>query len=192
MTPALQASCLEALVDALREVSATALGGASLEALGNPTVDVPVDVLGSRPGLGAVDGAYVSVVTPEEPVQVGLVVERPGCQSLAKALLGMEPGDEDLPESDVSDAMCELINMVAGGLKRRVDGRVSIVLGLPLFVAGHPLPNQQHRLSVRALGLNDAKVSLILLTQNSQAAQASRGAVRSIDGGNAPAKEHSA
>jgi hypothetical protein len=192
MIPALQASCLEALVDAIREVSATVLGGTSVETLGNPSVDVPVDAVGSRPGIGAVDGAYVSLVTPEEPIQVGLVVERPGCQSLAKALLGMEPSDEDLPESDVSDAMCELINMVAGGLKRRVDGRMSIVLGLPLFVAGHPLPNQQHRLSVRALALNDAKVSLILLTQNSQAAPASRGAARSIGGGKAPVKEHSA
>lgn len=192
MTPAVQSSCLEALVDALGEVCRTVLGGVSARPLGTATIDVPVDALGSRPGLGPVDGAYLSLVTPEEPIQVGLVIERPGCQVLAKALLGMEPGDEDLPESDVSDAMCEVINMVAGGLKRRVDGRMSIVLGLPLFVAGQPSPNQQHRLSVRTFEIDAAKVSVILLTQNSHAAPASRGAASLAIGGRAPVKEQSA
>jgi hypothetical protein len=191
MTPAVQASCLDALVDAMSEVCGAALG-VSMRELGSATIDVSVDALGSRPGLGPVDGAFMSLVTPEEPIQVGLVVERPGSQVLAKALLGMEAGDEDLPESDVSDAMCEVINMVAGGLKRRADGRLSIVLGLPLFVSGEPLPNQQHRLSARALELGSAKVSVILLTHNSQAAPASRSAVGTTIGGRAPVKEHSA
>lgn len=162
MTPALKATCLEALVAAASEVSSTVLAGARCE---------PLD---TQVGFGGGHGAYLNLSTPEEPIQVGVLVSPEGCQRLAKVLLGMEAEDEDLPAGDVSDAMCEIINMIAGGLKRRVSGELAVTLGLPIFVAGPPLPNQQQEVSSRSLRIGDDSVKLILLTQDKAAAPLSR------------------
>jgi hypothetical protein len=179
MTPALKSSCLDALADAASEVAATVLAGAAFQALETPL------------GYGSGHGAYLSLVTPEEPIQVALLAAPADCQVLAKALLGMEAADEDLPGGDVSDAMCEIINIVAGGLKRRVSERMAVTLGLPMFVAGHPLPNQSQEVSSRSLRIADVGVTLVLLTQKSHAAPISRSGVNLQPAG-APAKEHSA
>src|SRR5262245_18442635 len=63
-------------------------------------------------------GAYLPLGTVERPMQVALLAEPAGCQALAKALLGMEPSDEDLPDADLSDAVSEILNVLAGGIKR--------------------------------------------------------------------------
>lgn len=170
---------MDALAEAAGEVAATVLAGASFEALESPS------------GSGSGHGAYLSLVTQDQPLQVGLLAEPAGCQALAKALLGMEPADENLPPGDVSDAMCEIINIVAGGLKRRVSERLPITLGLPMFVAGHPLPNQQQELSSRSLLIADVVVTLVLLTQKNHAAPISRSGVNLQPAG-VPAKKHSA
>jgi hypothetical protein len=178
MTPVLQASCLDALVDAASEVASTVLAGASFEALREGR------------GYGSGHGAYLSLVAPEESLQVGLLVEPEGCQVLAKALLGMEPGDEDLPPGDVSDAMCEIINIVAGGLKRRVADNMPLTLGLPMFVSGHPLPNQQQEVVSRSLKISEVTVSIILLTQKNHAVARSRSSNSLQPAVKLPAKEH--
>lgn len=178
MTPALQASCLDALIAALDEVSTTVLGGEGAAPLP------------SQRSSGPGHGAYLSLNAGDEPVQVGLAVSPEGCQALAKALLGMDVADEDLPSADVSDAMCEVINMVAGGLKRRVSPGLPITLGLPIFVAGQALPNHQQEVSSRSVALGDVAVSVILLTQN-EAAPLSRGGQHLRIADVEPAKEHS-
>jgi hypothetical protein len=168
MTPDVQQTCLDALAESAGEVAATVLGGLPCASDGL-----------AGDGLSG-HGAYLGLVMQEEPIQVGLLVEPAGCQALAKALLGMEPGDEDLPASDVSDAMCEVINIVAGGLKRRVIGRIPVTLGLPIFVSGHPLPNAQQNVVAHALVIGDVAAKLILVTQKSQATSISRSGVSPV------------
>jgi len=180
MTPEILSRCLDALSESTSEVAATVLGG------------VPFNALGSDSSYGSGHGAYLGLVADDEPFQVGILVDPAGCQSLSKALLGMEPGDEDLPASDVSDAMCEVVNIVAGGLKRRVSERMKITLGLPIFVAGHPLPNQQQEVSARALKLGEVAVSLLVLTQKPHAMPMSRSGVAMQTAGTSPAKEKTA
>lgn len=179
MTPAIKSSCLEALVAAAREVSSTVLVGA------------PCAPLDESPGYGTGHGAYLSLNTPEEPIQVGLLATPEDCQVLGKALLGMEPGDEDLADGDVSDAMCEIINMIAGGMKRRVVEELPITLGLPIFVSGHPLPNQHQEVSSRALTIGDVAVNLILLTQEKASLPLSRSGSSHQTTGQRPAEEQS-
>jgi hypothetical protein len=188
VTPMLQSSCLDALTESTSEVSATALGG------------MPFAALGSMSSYGAGHGAYVGLVAQDEPIQVGLLVDAEGCQALSKSLLGMEPSDDDLPLADVSDAMCEIINIVAGGLKRRVSATLRISMGLPIFVAGPPLPNQQQDVCARRLRLGAVEVCVLLLTQRPHAVPISKsGAAVSQRGGSdllqtagkAPAKGHS-
>lgn len=168
MTPDVQGSCLDALTESAGEVAATVLGG------------LPCVCEGLTPDAMSGHGAYLGLVAQEEAIQVGLIAEPAGCQALAKALLGLEPADEDLPPADVSDAMCELINIVAGGLKRRVTGRISVTLGLPIFVSGHPLPNAHQNVVAHALVIGEVKVRLILVTQKSHTASVSRSGVNPI------------
>jgi hypothetical protein len=180
MTPTVQNSCLDALTESARELTSTVLGGLAFEALG-PSAD-----------FGVGNGAYLGLVAQEEPIQVGILVDGAGCQALSKALLGMEPTDEDLPASDVSDAMCEIINIIAGGLKRRVAERMPVTMGLPIFVSGHPLPNQQQAVLARSLRIGSVSASVLLLTQKQNAVPISRSGVTSSRAGQTPAKEQSA
>jgi hypothetical protein len=182
MTPDIQTTCLDALTESTSELTATVLGG------------LPFATLGDATTFGAGHGAYLGLVAQEEPIQVGILVDSAGCQLLAKALLGMEPADEDLPAPDVSDAMCEVINIIAGGLKRRVSGKMQVTLGLPIFVSGHPLPNQHQTVVARQLKLGEVSASVLLLTQKQNAASVSRSGVTANNNhtGKAPAKEHSA
>lgn len=180
MTPAVQSQCLDALTESASELTSTVLGGLAFEAQG-ACVD-----------FGAGNGAYLGLVAQEEPVQVGILVDGVGCQLLSKALLGMEPTDDDLPPSDVSDAMCEIINIIAGGLKRRVAANMPVTMGLPIFVSGHPLPNQQQAVLARLVRIGDVSASVLLLTQKQNAVPISRSGVSSNIAGQTPVKEQSA
>jgi CheY-specific phosphatase CheX len=63
---------------------------------------------------------------------VSIAADANGCQRLARALLGMEEGEEDLSTRDVEDAFGEVLNILAGGLKKRLsasEGKID--LGLP-------------------------------------------------------------
>jgi hypothetical protein len=167
MVPDLRLTCRDALTESASEVAATVLGGMSFAV-----------VPGAAEAVSGAHGAYIGLVAQEEPIQVGLLADAAGCQLLAKALLGMEAGDEDLPSTDVSDAMCEIINIVAGGLKRRIAGRLPVTLGLPIFVAGPPLPNQQQEIVAQRLQLGSVPVRLLILTQKEHAVPLSRSAAQ--------------
>jgi hypothetical protein len=177
MTPALQSLCLDALTESTSELTSTVLGGLSFEALGDSA------------DFSAKNGAYLGLVAQDEPIQVAILVDGPGGQRLSKALLAMEPADEDLSPSDVSDAMCEIINIIAGGLKRRVSQQMSVTMGLPIFVSGHPLPNQQQAVLARALIIGDVSASVLLLTQKQNAMPISRSGVTIQTAAQGSAKE---
>lgn len=100
-------------------------------------------------------GAYLALVSDESSVQVGLLSTPAGCQRLAKALLMMAPEDDDLPESDVSDAVAEIVNIAAGAIKGRVLGRAQLKLGLPLFIKGAILPSDRIDLGISRLRFGD-------------------------------------
>ncbi len=65
-----------------------------------------------------------------------------GCaRAVAASMLGMGSGDE-LGESDVSDAVGEIANMVLGAVKARIQNDVgSIEVSIPSVVAGRELRN---------------------------------------------------
>lgn len=81
-------------------------------------------------------GAYIPLVGARISVQVGLQSDDEGCRAMSKALLDMT--DDELAPDIVKDATCEIVNMLAGLVKRRMlhlDS--SLRLGLPVFVQGH-------------------------------------------------------
>jgi CheY-specific phosphatase CheX len=96
---------------------------------------------GRPPNMAA---GYVGLVSDANALQIAVGAELAHCRALAAVLLGMEPEEaEDLGEGDVGDAMGEMINVVAGGVKKRLAERDGgLKLGLPLFLLGRAEPSQ--------------------------------------------------
>lgn len=75
-------------------------------------------------------------------LQIGLTSDWIGCQALAQTLIGEAA---ELPTNDVLDALGEMTNIVAGGVKKRVALKYpAIRVGLPSVIKGSlkPVGNQ--------------------------------------------------
>ena len=132
---------LAAAQDALREVAATSLGCTDVSASASSSV-APV-------GLG---GAYLQLMSDREVVVVGLCGDERALRRVSGALLGFV--DAELSPADVTDAVGEVANMLAGGVKRRLSPHhPGLQLGLPLFIRGHLAPRERQALRTSALHL---------------------------------------
>ncbi|HEX3762213.1 MAG TPA: chemotaxis protein CheX [Kofleriaceae bacterium] len=93
-------------------------------------------------------GAHIPLVGGGKAFDLSLVSSPEGCRGLARAIL-MADGAA-LRDAEVADAVGELVNMLAGSVKRRLSGQCAdLVLGLPLFIHGYIEPSD--RLQVIAL-----------------------------------------
>ena len=116
---------LSALRDSARDVITTSLGFTDGDISAMFGV-APHDVAGS----------YMPMVGPKYSMYVGWTAgERERC-ALARAFLGMG-ADESVSPADVEDALGELVNILGGGVKRRMLAQVpQLVVGLPFFAGG--------------------------------------------------------
>jgi len=83
-------------------------------------------------------------------------------------LLGCNEDTEPLPPADIADALGEIANMVAGGIKRRMAKHdSSIKLGLPFFLHGRiePLAKQETAITEAMIGPVTAQLLLIKQVQ---------------------------
>ncbi len=116
---------MSAVVSSAEELATVALGfdGASLVGRRG---DMPTDLT----------SAVVALVSDTASVQLGFAATENGCKSLARALLCMDPGEE-LPAEDVADAVGEVVNIIAGQVKRVIGTQdATVKIGLPLVVHG--------------------------------------------------------
>jgi CheY-specific phosphatase CheX len=122
---------IQALTDSAGEIASTSLGYGQCQVKEKESVDSLLSL--TAPNLV---GAYISVLSHEHSLNLGLLADASGCENLAKALLGMD-AQETLPEEDVTDSLREIVNILAGGVKRRMSERENTLqLGLPLVVRG--------------------------------------------------------
>lgn len=108
-------------------------------------------------------GAYLGLVGPSGAIQIGLAADEPVCQDLAKRLLGMAPADEALPAPDMADAVCEIVNIVAGAFKGRLRDRTSLQMGLPVFFNGCVQPTERTAVSVVEVRAGGQSAALLLV-----------------------------
>ena len=93
-------------------------------------------------------GAHIPLVGAGQAFDLALVATPDGCQALSRAILQIGPGPA-LPAADVADAVGEIVNMLAGSMKRKLSGfGADLTLGLPIFIHGYMQPT--NRLSVIA------------------------------------------
>ncbi len=108
-------------------------------------------------------GAFIPLIADSESVQVGIVSSASGCLSLARALL---QGGDDLhvSASDMTDALSEAANILAGFVKRGIHDHLHPVqLGLPLFVNGHLETSDRVRALVTHFRLGSVKMAVVVL-----------------------------
>lgn len=116
---------LEAFVGATKEVAEGFLG------LDSELVTQEVGVC--QPS----SGAYIAVAGKRSTRHLGLVCDEQGRQILAEAMLCVGDDDDPLDKEDVTDAVGEVMNIIAGGIKQRLlDRDPSLKLGIPIFVEG--------------------------------------------------------
>ena len=140
---------LHATVDATSEFSSTTLG-APLTPL--ESSNLPIDLT----------GCFVALVGEEGSLQIGLASDGAGCQTLAKALFG---SDEDLPEEDVGDALGEIANIVAGGVKKRMaSGEILLALGLPIVMEGHIRLTERQQIAQIDVLLGEVPTRLLIVS----------------------------
>lgn len=145
---------IDALTESTREVAVTSLGfdDISLE-----------ELLAGLPE--AHTGVYLPLHTPSGPVQIALMADIPGCRSLAGALLGMDE-TEELGDADVADAVGEVLNIVAGSLKTRIqEHERPVQLGLPMYVVGHVFPQDDIEGMVAKVKVGAIPAELMVLRQ---------------------------
>jgi hypothetical protein len=145
----LPADWLRALESAFAELASGTLG-LQLPAAGEAMERPPVN--------GA--GAYLPLLGPSGSVQVALVSSAEGCAAVARGLLALPP-EEPLGPTEVADAVCEVVNLLAGSVKTKLRERMRLQLGLPTFFHGTVQPTDRlgvEAVKVRSGGLEAALV----------------------------------
>ena len=85
-------------------------------------------------------GAYISLLSDQHSVHLGLSASEEGCRAIARGLLRIRP-DQPILDSEVADGVREVMNIVAGKVKSKMAGKDgALQLGLPMFLTGaaHP------------------------------------------------------
>jgi len=96
----------------------------------------------------AMIGAHIPMLGGGQAFDLALVASPEDCKALSRAILCQPPG-APLKDAEVADAIGEIVNMLAGSVKRRLSGQRDLELGLPIFLHGYIQPSE--RLSVIAL-----------------------------------------
>jgi len=126
------------------------------------TLDAPLAPLDSSNLPIDLTGCFVALVGEVGSLQIGLASDSMGCQTLAKALFG---SDDDLPDEDVGDALGEIANIVAGGVKKRMaSGEISLALGLPIVMEGHIRLTERQQIAQVDVLLGQVQTRLLIVS----------------------------
>lgn len=111
------------------------------------------------------NAAYISVVGEKSAVQIGVGASPENVQILAKALMGMEPDEEDLAPDEVSDAFSEITNILAGQVKTVIGKKSDIVvnLGIPMFIRGELHVSEASEIKVAFAKMGDVPVTFLVM-----------------------------
>ncbi len=138
---------------AFADVARTALGQGEVGNMGRLEAPHP-----------QVQGAYLGLVSTAGAFQIGIAADEAGCQLLGRSLMGMAGADPPLPPAELADAVCELVNIVAGGFKSRARDRAgALTIGLPVFFHGPAQATDHTGVLVSLVRLGAAEVALLLV-----------------------------
>ena len=109
----------------------------------------------------AMIGAHIPLIGSGQAYDLALVSSADGCLALSRAIL-CAPPTTALKDTEVADAVGEIVNMLAGAVKRRLSGqRADLELGLPIFMHGYIQPTD--RLTVVSLPVRFNTIETMVL-----------------------------
>jgi len=107
--------------------------------------------------------AYVPVMAPGDPVQVGVVASADDAAAIARRMLQL-PDDEPIGEGDIGDAIGELANMIAGATKASLASEIGVVaLGLPVVVNGRVAESAHHSVREQIATVGPWRVGVVVV-----------------------------
>jgi CheY-specific phosphatase CheX len=140
---------LKATIDAAREFTSTTLDAALVP--GEQGADISRDLT----------GCFVALIGDERSLQIGLASNAAGCQILAQALFA---SDEPLSDEDVTDALGEIANVIAGGVKKRMATfQLPLAIGLPIVMDGHLRLSERQQMIAADVRLGQVPVRLLII-----------------------------
>jgi hypothetical protein len=153
-------SWLERILDAADEVAQTTFN--------SPANDVqPLDKVPPQR-----QGSLLPIQRGTESLYVGIMSDQDGCVALTRALLAMEDGQAPA-EADITDAVGELVNILAGVVQRSLDGEGSrVVLGLPMYVRGEIVAPARAEARYANVNLGPARADLMVVRGELEGAHA--------------------
>jgi len=114
-------------------------------------------------------GAYVPLVGKDVSVHIGVSTDSPGCEALGRALLAMGADEDFESDEDVLDAVGEIANMLAGGVKKRMaDRQPGLQMGLPLLVEGSPQRRDRAEIAHADLRVGDVHATIFVVLAPAQ------------------------
>ncbi len=117
---------LDAAAASAKEIARGPLGATTTSWSSSPAMVLPDDLC----------GVYIPLSSDGLALQIGVLAERATCAKLAKSLLGIGHDEPLGSDEDVFDALGEITNMVAGGVKVRLAEKTKVTVGLPLAMKG--------------------------------------------------------
>ena len=143
---------LAAAADASQEIATGPLGAAVTSWRECPSDALPGDLC----------GVYIPLISDDLALQFGMLASREVCVELARSLLGMTPDESVGSDEDVFDAVGEVSNLVAGGVKVRLADRCNVNLGVPLALQGKVFPASGSRSVQGVVRMGDSDVWLVM------------------------------
>jgi len=108
----------------------------------------------------AMIGAHIPMMGGGQAFDLAVVALDEDCKALSRAILCMAPG-APVRDAEVADAVGEIVNMLAGSVKRRMSGDRDLELGLPIFLHGYIQPSD--KLTVVALPTRFGTIETMVL-----------------------------
>jgi hypothetical protein len=140
---------------AAQTIAASALGVQQMAWQHLPQAEVP----------GNLCGVYIPLLTEQYALHLGLLGQHSACDRLAKALLGMGSEESIADDTELFDAVGEIVNMMAGEVKARVSESTKLSLGVPLALAGKVFPSAGSSSTQGVLRLDGEEMWLVLTGQ---------------------------
>lgn len=108
-------------------------------------------------------GAFVALTSDVTSIQLGLLATPTGHAALARTLLALGE-DEELEDADKVNAVRELANVIAGGVKRgMIRHDPGLRIGLPVFVHGALEKSASLEVLVQDWRLSGERIALVIL-----------------------------
>jgi len=147
---------LEKMAEATKEFSVTSLG------LNEEAVKVNKSLNAPPKGMS---GAYLTMVSLDDTLQLGMASNKNGCKSISGALMGMTGGEMNaLSKEDIVDAMGEVVNIIAGMVKTKMDKiNPKINIGLPVFLNGNIQPSHQQEAGAIEIKIGDVETQIVVI-----------------------------